>query len=133
MTVVDTNILVHACDQRQPHLQEIAQKLLRNTSDLVILWQVACEFIAASRKLQAQGFEPSRAREYLSALLEVFPLVLPTRAQFDRATLLMIENQVSFWDALTIAACLENGATCLYSADLPGQHIKGLEILNPFA
>jgi len=33
---------------------------------------------------------------------------------------------------MIIAACLECGVTRLYSEDLPGRAIRGLEVVNPF-
>jgi predicted nucleic acid-binding protein len=50
MIALDTNVLIYACDRADPARQEIALDLISNTTDAVILWQVACEFIAASRK-----------------------------------------------------------------------------------
>ena len=40
---------------------------------------------------------------------------------------------VSFWDSMLYAACLDTGVTRLYSEDVPGSAIPGLEIVNPFA
>jgi predicted nucleic acid-binding protein len=98
--------------------------------DGVLLWQVACEFIAASRKT---GGEPTAAWERLSEVQAVFPLSVPTPAVLKRARTIATESQVNIWDALIYAACLEAGVECLYSEDLPGQAIAGLRIVNPFA
>ena len=54
MIALDTNVLIYACDKADPRRQKIALDLVSNTPDAVILWQVACEFIAASRKLDRQ-------------------------------------------------------------------------------
>jgi predicted nucleic acid-binding protein len=51
MIAVDTNVLIYACDQSEPRRQTIALDLIAATSNGVLLWQVACEFLAASRKL----------------------------------------------------------------------------------
>jgi len=98
----------------------------------VLLWQVACEFVAASRKLSPQGFTADHAWNRLGELVELFPLVLPTRAMFDRARLLHLQDGRSFWDALIVAACLESGVTILYTEDLPGRPLPELSIINPF-
>jgi len=60
--------------------------------------------------------------------------VLPSPAVLPRAKQLHVDQRVSFWDSLLIAACLEAGVTRLYSEDLPGR-VKpgGVEIVNPFA
>ena len=56
MIALDTNVLIYACDKADPARQATALELISNAMDGVIPWQVACEFIAASRKLERQGF-----------------------------------------------------------------------------
>jgi len=48
MIAVDTNVLIYACDQSEPRRQTIALDLIAASTDGVLLWQVACEFLAAS-------------------------------------------------------------------------------------
>jgi len=41
---------------------------------------------------------------------------------------------VSFWDALIVAGCLEEGVGTLYSEDIPSRGEFGpLRVVNPFA
>lgn len=61
MTVLDTNVLIYACDKSEPERQQKALTLIDRVTDGVLPWQVACEFIAATRKLQGQGFTPADA------------------------------------------------------------------------
>src|SRR5437870_7055055 len=77
MIALDTNVLIYACDKADPARQQIALDLISNTTDAVILWQVASEFIAASRKLDRQGFTAADAWARLSEFLGVCPLVMP--------------------------------------------------------
>jgi len=65
MIAVDTNVLIYACDQSDPRRQTIALDLIAASTDGVLLWQVACEFLAASRKLSKQGL-PQRRHETVS-------------------------------------------------------------------
>ena len=51
MIAVDTNVLIYACDQADAKRQKVALDLITSTQDGVLLWQVGCEFISASRKL----------------------------------------------------------------------------------
>ena len=85
MIAVDTNVLIYACDQADPRRQQIALDLITNADDGVLLWQVACEFIAASRKLSKQGFTSTQAWNRLAEFRELLPLVLPSEAILDRA------------------------------------------------
>jgi len=134
MTGFDTNILIYACDKSKPQRQAAALDLIDATTDGVMLWQVACEFIAVCRKLAGQGFTPAKAWDRLAEFLQVLPLVVPSPTVLSRARTLHVQSQWSSWDALITAACLEAGVTRLYSEDLPGRRPpQPLEIINPFA
>lgn len=61
MIAIDTNVLIYACDHADPRRQKTALDLIANAQDGVLLWQVACEFLAASRKLDKQGFTTAHA------------------------------------------------------------------------
>jgi predicted nucleic acid-binding protein len=99
----------------------------------VIVWQVACEFIAASRKLGSQGFTAPHAWRRLAEFLDLLRLVLPSPEVFPRAQSFHLAHNVSFWDAMILAACLDCGAAILYSEDAPGLDALGaLKVVNPF-
>src|SRR5271168_4603178 len=121
MIALDTNVLIYACDRADPMRQAKALELIASTSDGVVLWQVACEFIAASRKLAAQGFTQEDAWNRLTDLLSLFSLVAPTPQALLRARELHLKQGWSFWDAMIVAAGLDCGVTRLYSEDLPGR------------
>jgi len=111
----------------------VALDLVSSAADGVLLWQVACEFVAASRKLKSQGFTTVDAWERLADYLALFPLILPTAGALARPRILHEEDGWAFWDAMIAAACLECGVTRLYSEDVPGRAVRGpLEIVNPF-
>ena len=133
MIGVDTNVLIYACDKADPRRQQIALDLVTNTEDGVLLWQVACEFISASRKLNKQGFTSTHAWNRLAEFRELLPLVLPSAAILDRARELHLTRGASFWDGLILAACAEAGLETFYSEDLPGfDNFDGVRVINPF-
>ena len=131
-TAFDTNVLIYSCDRADPNRQAKALELITSVTDGVLPWQVACEFIAASRKLSNQGFAPKDAWDRLAEFLSLLPLVTPSALVFVRAREMHAMQAWSFWDAMIVSACLECGVTRLYSEDLPGRAPKGLEIFNPF-
>jgi predicted nucleic acid-binding protein len=134
MIALDTNVLIYCCDRRDPRRQQIALDLVADTTDGVLPWQVACEFIAASRKLAEQGFTAAHAWQRLAEFLALFPLIMPTPAVLERARALHLQQQWAFWDATLVSACIESGVKRLYSEDLPGRtKIQSLEIVSPFA
>jgi predicted nucleic acid-binding protein len=133
MVALDTSVLIYACDKADPSRQQVALDLVSNAHDGVLLRQVACEFVAASRKLKNQGFTTVDAWNRLTDYQAIFPLILPTAMALERARILHAEEGWSFWDAMIVAACLECGVSRLYSEDLPGRSPLGpLEIVNPF-
>lgn len=133
MIALDTNVLIYACDKADLKRQQVALDLVSRADDGVLLWQVACEFVAASRKLRSQGFTTVDAWARLADYLAIFPLILPTAGALERARLLHAEGGWSFWDSMIVAACLECGVTRLYTEDVPGHAVhEPLEIVNPF-
>jgi len=133
MIAVDTNILIYARDPRDPVKQTAAASLLSSLADGVLLWQVACEYIAASRKLERFGYDQTQALADVADMREAWDTILPTWSIMDKATQLLAKYQLSFWDAMIIAACLESGVTRLYSEDFDASaQAEGLEIVNPF-
>ena len=133
MIAVDTNILIYACDQSEPRRQPIALDLIAGCTDGVLLWQVACEFLAASRKLSRQGFTPAHAWNRLAEFQELLPLVMPVATNLTRARELNVSHSVSLWDALILAACVEVGVDVLYSEDVPGlESFETVRVINPF-
>jgi predicted nucleic acid-binding protein len=133
MRAVDTNILIYAHDPRDPVKQTAATNLIESLIDGALLWQVACEYVAASRKLAAQGFDERQAWRDLNKLQNVWTTILPSWEVMLRAEQLLDKFHLSFWDALIVAACLEGGVTHLYTEDMGGNpNIAGLSIINPF-
>lgn len=133
MNAVDTNILIYARDPRDSIKQGAAIQLLTNLDDGVLLWQVACEYVAASRKLAQFGYDQSQALADISDLRLAWKTLLPTWSVIERAESLLRNYRLSFWDALIVAACLEGGVTRLYSEDFDASvRGEGLEIINPF-
>jgi predicted nucleic acid-binding protein len=134
MNAVDTNVLVYVHDDREPAKKQSAKKLVDGLTDGVLLWQVACEYIAATRKLSPLGYTPQHARQDIDDLRQLWTASLPTWVVFDRSADLLNRYSLSTWDALLIAAALEAGVTTLYSENFSGyQDIDGLKIANPFA
>jgi hypothetical protein len=69
MIAVDTNVLIYACDQADPRRQTIAFDLVTNAQDGVLLWQVACEFLSASR-----GIASPSSRSYCRSSYRPTPI-----------------------------------------------------------
>jgi predicted nucleic acid-binding protein len=134
MNAVDTNVLIYVPDYRDPLKQAIAKTLVSTLTDAILLWQVACEYIAASRKLEPLGYSREKAWQDINKLRVLWATQLPTWEILERAEVLMQRCSLSSWDALIVAACLEGGVTRLYTEDFDESvKTEGLEVVNPFA
>ncbi len=132
MNAVDTNILLYVHDPRDSIKQTKAAQLVASLTDGVLLWQVACEFVAASRKLSAFGFDVEQAWREVRRLRSVWTTKLPGWSVAERAEDLMKQYRLSFWDAMIMAACLDSGITRLYSEDFDDSAAAtGLTVVNP--
>ena len=133
MDAVDTNVLLYAHDPRDPAKQQKAVSLIQSLVDGVLLWQVACEYLSASRKLEPLGYSRVQAFQDVRDLRKVWTTLLPEWDVLDRAERLLNTRSLSFWDAVLIAACCQGGIVRLYSEDFSGySKINGLELINPF-
>ena len=133
MTAVDTNVLFYAHDSREKEKQKIAIRLVASLDDGVLVWQVACEYLWASRKLEPFGYSYLDAVEAVRNLRQAWSTALPEWAVLDRMERLKTRYQLSFWDGLLIATCLEAGVDRLFSEDFGAYgKIDSLEIINPF-
>ena len=133
MDAVDTNVLLYVHDPRDPDKQTKATVLIRSLTDGALLWQVACEYLAASRKLASQGYGFPQAWQDVQDLRRIWPTLLPSWQVLERANKLMQGYMLSYWDAMIIAACLEGGVSTLYSEDFDAYaNVDGLVLKNPF-
>jgi predicted nucleic acid-binding protein len=105
MNAVDTNVLIYVHDDRDPQKKATARNLIDKLADGVLVWQVACEYIAAARKLAPQGYTSKEARQDVDDLRHLWKTSLPSWKVFDRSASLLQRYSLSSWDALLIAAC----------------------------
>lgn len=129
MNAVDTNILLYVRDLRDTRKQAIASELIIGLADVVLLWQVACEYLAASRKL---GLSYEDACQHIYDFQKVWHTALPTWTMLERSQDLMNRYCLSHWDAMIVSACLEAKVKTLYSEDFGYPRIEDLQLINPF-
>jgi predicted nucleic acid-binding protein len=133
---VDTNILVYAHDadagtKRERAAQKLSQLWDADCGRLSV--QVLQEFyVSVTRKLTTP-LARSTAREVISSYSAwVREPTTPETAL--RATDIVELAQISFWDALIVAAAEQAGAAELLSEDLShGQTIAGIRVINPLS
>jgi predicted nucleic acid-binding protein len=135
MNAVDTNVLAYAVDADGKDKRVKALELLQTLkpTETVIPWQVACELGSVLTKFTLDGRSTGDPADVLAALTDRFTVVLPNEGLVARGLRLARQHQVSYWDALLLAACVDAGVTRIYSEDMQGKPvIEGVSITNPF-
>ena len=134
-TFVDSNILIYAHDADAGSKQQQAAVHLNDlwTSGTGLLsTQVLQEFYVNVTRKIAKPLATSAAREVVRdyAVWVEKPIMASTVA---RASEIAEVWQISFWDAMILAAAEECRAERLLTEDLAaGANVAGIEIVNPF-
>ena len=132
---VDTNIFVYAVAEDEPERRRVAQNLLESLAEddaLLGSTQVLQELYSVLTAKIKRRFTPAQALDYLDRIAKA-PMISIDYSMIRDAARLSARDQLSFWDALIVAAAERSGAKRLYSEDLQhGRKIHGIEVLNPF-
>ncbi len=132
---VDTNVLIYAHDIQAGRKQKTAARILGDLWEMragVLSTQVLQEFyVNVTRKIPTP-LKRSTARDIIRQY-SVWPVVEPNADMTIRASELEERHQLSFWDAMIIAAARQAGAAKILTEDLNhGETIDGVAIENPF-
>lgn len=129
----DTNVLLYMYSTADLSKQARAQELFNecdNSGRIVLSTQVVQEFfVVGLRKL---ALPRQLLRQATIALLEL-PLIIIGPPHILKAVQDEERYQISFWDALILAAAESCGAEVLYTEDLNhGQKYGTVQVCNPF-
>lgn len=132
---VDTNILVYSRDARDQTKHQAARRWLAelwSSGNGRISTQVLKEYYQTVTRRLTPGMAIEDARADVRDLQTWKPLE-PTAKTFEQAWLIEDRMQISWWDALIVAAARQTGCNFLISEDLQsGQITENLTIINPF-
>lgn len=129
---LDTNILIYAYSNSQPHKADTANALIFEGESLISL-QVINEFSnICLKKLRLKEKAVIAAILEITSSTSVVSFSLPTQLQ---ALQLCQQHSFSYYDALIAATALENDCIILYSEDMQNNQIieNQLRIVNPFS
>jgi len=133
---VDTNIIVYAYDRDAGRKHEIARDLiigLWSAAGGVLSTQILQEFYVAVTRKIASPLTREAAREIIKDYLTWDVVSNDGDAVLDAIDIETGEN-ISFRDALVIAAAKRGGAQVLLSEDLSeGRKFGDMVVRNPFA
>ncbi len=132
---LDTNILVYAYDQHEPHKQRKAQELITDgieKENLLISVQVLGEFFNVVTRHIPQPMTPDEAQEIIAAI-SILPVQEIDLTMVNRAIGTHKTYRISYWDALIVTAAERAGCTLILSEDLSdGQAYHNMVVRNPF-
>ena len=132
---VDTNVLVYARDLSEGSKHEQALAWLEHlweTRSGRLSYQVLQEYyVTVTRKLRP-GLPPVDARADVRDLLTWRPVMVQADL-LETAWRVEARGDVSFWDALVVAAARSAGCTHLLTEDLgEGRRLGGVTVASPF-
>ncbi len=125
----DTNLLIYA--QQEGAKGDAARHVVAEGG--VISVQVVNEFVAVSRRKLGRSWAEieDAIRDVLAVTAPPLPVTLSIS---EAARSLSAAHDLSFYDALIVAAALEAGCATLLTEDMQaGRRYGGLTIENPFA
>jgi predicted nucleic acid-binding protein len=130
---VDSNVFLYALDDADPNKQQMARNWraeLWKSRRGRVSFQVLGEFYVNAVWKQPAAREEARAE--VRDLLAWNPVVADA-ALLERGWKLQDRYQLSYWDALIVAAARVAACRYLLSEDLQaGQKLDGIEVVNPF-
>jgi predicted nucleic acid-binding protein len=133
---LDTNILAHSFDDRDPVRKEKAVELteMALTTGLgIISYQVVQEFLNVSVTKFPSPLSTEDRRDYLDGVLLPLCQVWPGRDLYLRALDVQSTSGYAFYDSLIVAAALRAGCRTLYTQDLQrGRRFDVLTVVDPF-
>jgi predicted nucleic acid-binding protein len=131
---VDTNVLLYSRDPRRADKQAQAAAWLRACWERQIgriSSQVLHEFYANLRRLA-----PTLTADEQRSVVREYRAWTPWRVEDDTVDLawtLQDRYTLNYWDALMVAAAIEQGCRYLLTEDLQhAQHLDNVQVLNPF-
>ena len=131
---VDTNVWVYAVDDGEPAKQARARQVLDPApgKDLVVSAQVLGEFYVTVRRKLAETLPEPEAVALVERMRQL--PVVPVDANLVSAAIANTGAwQLSYWDALIVAAAEASGCHVVLSEDMAHGRVHGsVRVENPF-
>ena len=133
---IDTNIFVYMFDAGAPMKAKKSKQIISravNEGLGIISYQVVQEFFNVASKKFSKPMSMYECLYLLDSLFMPICAVFPSIDFYKTAFAVKDEAGCSFYDALIIAAAVQEKCSLLYSEDLQhGRVISGVKIQNPF-
>ncbi|MBM3514102.1 MAG: PIN domain-containing protein [Alphaproteobacteria bacterium] len=144
MILVDTNILVHAANVRDPRHQparEAVNKLCRQAGAWYLTWGICFEFLAVvtHRRVLPKPLSVDDAWMFIAAVCDApgLQFLVPTERFASVAAEVLAEAKgltgSELHDAETAILMREHGVKIIYTRDTGFHRFKFLEVIDPTA
>ena len=132
---VDTNIIVYSKDLSEPEKQPIAidwmSRLWHEKTGRISVQVLNEYYVTVTRKLD-KGFTQKEAWKHIESFFAWQPLPLDDKL-IRKARHIELRHQVSWWDALIVAAAMQTQCNIILTEDLQhGRKINQITIQDPF-
>lgn len=133
---IDTNVFVYEVDANSDGKSKVAKRLIEEAlaeGSACISTQVMREFINVTGFKTKDTFSPEEIERYVKAVLEPLLVSIPPAQHYLHAMALAKRYQLSFYDAMIVAAAEMMQCDTIYSEDMQhGMKIGRVTIRNPF-
>jgi len=137
LILLDTNVIVYACDPGEPVKRDQAARVLRfleQTGSGRLSVQSLSEFVSATTRRLRPTLITAEATQQVERLMLSFPI-------FDLTPMVVLEalrgvrdHHLSYYDAQVWAAARLNQVPVIFSEDFnPNATLEGVRFVNPFA
>ncbi len=137
LILLDTNVLVYACDPGEPVKRDQAGRVLRfleQTGSGRLSVQGLSEFVSATTRRLRPPLTTAEATQQVERLMSSFSI-------FDLTPMVVLEalrgvrdHQLSYYDAQVWATARLNQVLVIFSEDFnPNATLEGVRFVNPFA
>ncbi|HEX9023611.1 MAG TPA: PIN domain-containing protein [Geobacteraceae bacterium] len=137
LVLIDTNVIVYACDPGEPDKRERAAQVLRfleQTGVGRLSVQGLSEFVSVTTRRLRPSLTATEAAQQVERLMSAFPVFDLTPMIVAEALRGMRDHQLSFYDAQVWAAARLNQTPIIFSEDFnSGAMLDGVRFINPFA
>jgi predicted nucleic acid-binding protein len=137
LVLIDTNVIVYACDPGEPEKRDQAVQVLRSLEHTGVgRLSVQClsEFVSVATRRLWPPLTVAEASQQVERLMLSFPVFDLTPMIVAEALRGMRDHQLSFYDAQVWAAARLNQTPVIFSEDFnSGATLDGVRFINPFA
>jgi predicted nucleic acid-binding protein len=132
---IDSNVFLYQFDETSPTKRAAAEAMVNAalSNDAAISWQVVQEVVNGLLRKVSPAPPRLKVEQFLSVVLAPLWTVMPSPDLYLHVLRIRERYQLSFWDALIVAAARSAKCERILTEDLQhGQSFEGVFVHNPF-